>query len=167
MIDQDDDLCLDQPSSIQDVKSLVNRALKQIRVGIRTEDLGIFERSVIDQVPTQLVAQQYEVTSAYVRKVFAVGFCTDCENSSATSSHSDVGMFDAQEYRNTRVLMISPKHMRSIPGINSIHPRFRSAHQLFIGRAIDDLDRTRSSEMFSLWGSTPHAWAIVLEIQVR
>lgn len=61
--------CFDQPSSVADVKSLVNRAMYQIKIEFEPRTWEIFARSVIDQVPTNLVAEQFGVTAAYVRKV--------------------------------------------------------------------------------------------------
>lgn len=58
-----------EPSSSEDVQSLVARALSQIRVEFEARTWEIFQRSVIDQVPTQLVAEQFGITAANVRKV--------------------------------------------------------------------------------------------------
>ncbi len=63
------ELCLDQPSSAADLHSLVARALQQIQVDFEARTWEIFLRSVVDQVPTQLVAQQFEITAANVRKI--------------------------------------------------------------------------------------------------
>lgn len=64
-----DDLCLDQPSSAVDVHNLLSRALKQIQIEFEPRTWEIFHRTVIDQVPTNLVAEQFGVTAANVRKV--------------------------------------------------------------------------------------------------
>ena len=69
LADDVDEPGLDQPSSVEDVQSLAARALKQIQIEFEPRTWEIFHRSVIDQVPTNLVAAEFGVTAANVRKV--------------------------------------------------------------------------------------------------
>ncbi len=59
----------DEPSTNADVHSLMARALAQIQVEFEARTWEIFHRSVIDQVATPLVAQQFNVSAANVRKI--------------------------------------------------------------------------------------------------
>lgn len=59
----------DEPSSAEELKSLVARALDQIRCEFEPSSLEIFMRSVIDQVATDLVAIEFHVQPATVRQV--------------------------------------------------------------------------------------------------
>jgi RNA polymerase sigma-70 factor (ECF subfamily) len=58
-----------EPSSAEELKSLVARALDQIRCEFEPRSLEIFMRSVIDQVATDLVAIEFHVQPATVRQV--------------------------------------------------------------------------------------------------
>ena len=58
-----------EPSSAAELKSLVSRALDQIRCEFELRSLDIFMRSVIDQVATDLVAMEFHVQPATVRQV--------------------------------------------------------------------------------------------------
>jgi RNA polymerase sigma-70 factor (ECF subfamily) len=58
-----------EPSSAAELKSLVSRALDQIRCEFEPRSLEIFMRSVIDQVATDLVAVEFKIQSASVRQV--------------------------------------------------------------------------------------------------
>jgi len=58
-----------EPSSAAELKSLVARALDQIRCEFEPRSLEIFMRSVIDQVATDLVAVEFKIQSASVRQV--------------------------------------------------------------------------------------------------
>ena len=58
-----------EPSSAAELKSLVSRALDQIRNEFELRSLDIFMRSVIDQVATDLVAMEFHVQPATVRQV--------------------------------------------------------------------------------------------------
>jgi RNA polymerase sigma-70 factor (ECF subfamily) len=58
-----------EPSSAAELKSLVSRALDQIRCEFEPRSLEIIMRSVIDQVATDLVAVEFKIQSASVRQV--------------------------------------------------------------------------------------------------
>lgn len=63
------DLSDDEPSGPDELRSLVTRALGQIKVEFTSRTWAIFERSLIDQLPTPLVAEQFQVTTANVRQI--------------------------------------------------------------------------------------------------
>lgn len=63
-----DDLPDDDPTSTIELRSLMVRAMEQVRTEFEPKTWDIFIRSVVDQLPTHMVAQQYEVTEATVRK---------------------------------------------------------------------------------------------------
>lgn len=48
---------------------LTARAIQQVRAEFETKTWEIFERSVVDQLPTQLVAEEFQITAATVRQV--------------------------------------------------------------------------------------------------
>ena len=58
-----------EPSSAAELKSLVSRALDQVRNEFEPRSLDIFMRSVIDQVATDLVAIEFKIQPATVRQV--------------------------------------------------------------------------------------------------
>lgn len=58
-----------EPSSAEELKSLVARALDQIRCEFEPRSLEIFIRTVIDLVATDLVAIEFQVQPATVRQV--------------------------------------------------------------------------------------------------
>lgn len=58
-----------EPTDDVQVSELVTRALSQVRVEFEAKSWEIFERSVVDQLPTHLVAEQFQVTAANVRQV--------------------------------------------------------------------------------------------------
>jgi RNA polymerase sigma-70 factor, ECF subfamily len=58
----------DEPSSDAELKRLVARALDQIRNEFETRSMNIFQRSVIDQVATAIVAAEFNVQPATVRQ---------------------------------------------------------------------------------------------------
>jgi RNA polymerase sigma-70 factor (ECF subfamily) len=65
-----DDVALsDQdPTSTDELAGLMARAMEQVRSEFEPKTWDMFIRSVVDQLPTQVVAAQYGVTEAAVRK---------------------------------------------------------------------------------------------------
>ena len=59
----------EEPTSGDDLRGLMARAMEQVRAEFETKSWEIFLRSTIDQIPTQVVAEQFGVTSATVRQV--------------------------------------------------------------------------------------------------
>ncbi len=59
----------DEPSSDEELKRLAARALEQIRDEFEARSLDIFQRSVIDQVATAVVAAEFNVQPATVRQI--------------------------------------------------------------------------------------------------
>lgn len=58
-----------EPTSSDDLRSLMSRAMEQVRAEFEENTWLIFLRSVVDQQSTQGVAEQFGVTPATVRKV--------------------------------------------------------------------------------------------------
>ncbi|XZE55198.1 RNA polymerase sigma factor [Planctomycetaceae bacterium SH139] len=58
-----------EPTSNDDLRSLMSRAMEQVRAEFEEKTWQIFIRSVVDQQSTQGVAEQFGVTPATVRKV--------------------------------------------------------------------------------------------------
>ena len=59
----------EEPTSTDELRSLMTRAMEQVRAEFEQKTWDIFIRSVVDQLSTQAVAEQYEVTAATVRKI--------------------------------------------------------------------------------------------------
>lgn len=57
-----------EPTDPEQVHALLQRGLKQVRNEFETRTWQIFERNVIDQIATALVAEEYHVTDAAVRQ---------------------------------------------------------------------------------------------------
>lgn len=58
-----------EPTEDLQLSQLVARALKQVQAEFEPKTWSIFQRSVVDRLPTHLVAEQFQVTPATVRKV--------------------------------------------------------------------------------------------------
>lgn len=56
------------PTSSDELRSLMARAMDQVRAEFEPRTWDIFIRSVVDQLSTQAVAEQYGITEAAVRK---------------------------------------------------------------------------------------------------
>lgn len=63
-----DGLPNEEPTSSDELKGLMARAMDQVRAEFEPKTWDIFIRSVVDQLSTQAVADQYGVTPATVRK---------------------------------------------------------------------------------------------------
>jgi len=59
----------DEPTSSDELRGLMVRAMEQVRAEFEPKTWDIFIRSVVDQLSTQAVAQQYQITEATVRKI--------------------------------------------------------------------------------------------------
>lgn len=59
----------DEPSSALAVRDLVHRAIDQVRSEFEQRTWDIFSRSVLDQLPTETVAQEFGIQPATVRQV--------------------------------------------------------------------------------------------------
>ncbi len=59
----------EEPTSHDDLRSLMARAMEQVRAEFEQKSWEIFLRSTVDQLPTQVVAEQFGVTPATVRQV--------------------------------------------------------------------------------------------------
>ena len=59
----------EEPSSDDELKRLAARALEQIRHEFEVRSMNIFQRSVIDQVATAIVAKEFGVQPATVRQI--------------------------------------------------------------------------------------------------
>ncbi len=57
------------PSESEQLTALLTRALEQIREEFEQRTWQIFQRSVVDQIPTGLVAEEFSISSATVRQV--------------------------------------------------------------------------------------------------
>ncbi len=61
--------CDQDPSSDAAIEQLVARGLQQVRNEFEVRTWTIFQRSVIDQIPTQSVAAEFQVSAAAVRQI--------------------------------------------------------------------------------------------------
>ena len=59
----------DEPTSEVERTRLLVRAIAQMRGEFTQRSWEIFERSVLDNVPTSVVAEQFSVTEASVRQI--------------------------------------------------------------------------------------------------
>jgi RNA polymerase sigma-70 factor (ECF subfamily) len=59
----------EEPSEAMELQRLVARGLAQVRSEFQPRTWAIFQRAVIDQLPTDAVANEFAVTSAAVRQV--------------------------------------------------------------------------------------------------
>ncbi len=59
----------EEPSSIDELQSLVSRAMEQIRSEFEPRTMQIFVRNVIDQVATDIVAEEFAIKPAGVRQI--------------------------------------------------------------------------------------------------
>lgn len=59
----------EEPTSNDDLRNLMTRAMVQVKAEFEEKTWLIFLRSAVDQLPTQAVAEQFEVTPATVRKI--------------------------------------------------------------------------------------------------
>jgi RNA polymerase sigma-70 factor, ECF subfamily len=59
----------EEPTSSDELRGLMVRAMEQVRAEFEPKTWDIFIRSVVDQLSTQAVAQQYQITEATVRKI--------------------------------------------------------------------------------------------------
>lgn len=62
------DALIEEPTSNAELSQLTRRALEQVRGELETRTWEIFQRAVVDQIPTSLVAEQFGVTAAAVRQ---------------------------------------------------------------------------------------------------
>ncbi len=62
------DIFTEEPTSSAELSRLTRRALEQVRGEFETRTWEIFQRAVVDQIPTSLVAEQFGVTAAAVRQ---------------------------------------------------------------------------------------------------
>lgn len=58
-----------EPSSVEEVQRLIGRALDQIRDDFESKTWAIFERSIYDRLPSQMVAEEFKVSAATVRQI--------------------------------------------------------------------------------------------------
>lgn len=58
-----------EPTEDCQLSQLVARALQQVQAEFEPKTWEIFQRTVVDQLPTHLVAEQFKVTNATVRQV--------------------------------------------------------------------------------------------------
>jgi RNA polymerase sigma-70 factor (ECF subfamily) len=58
-----------EPTEDLQLTQLVARALQQVQAEFEDKTWRIFQRTVVDQLPTHLVAEQFQVTAATVRQV--------------------------------------------------------------------------------------------------
>ena len=63
------DFLTDEPSIAEDVHALTRRALIQIQSSFSAQSWQAFWRSVVDGIPTEVVAQELGLTSAAVRQI--------------------------------------------------------------------------------------------------
>ncbi|MCA9149167.1 MAG: sigma-70 family RNA polymerase sigma factor [Planctomycetales bacterium] len=60
---------LEEPTSDVELSQLTQRALQQVRSEFETRTWEVFCRTVVDQIATSVVAEQFGITSAAVRQV--------------------------------------------------------------------------------------------------
>ncbi|MEM7558964.1 MAG: sigma-70 family RNA polymerase sigma factor, partial [Planctomycetota bacterium] len=58
----------EEPTDAEQVHLLLERGLEQVRAEFEPRSWEIFERSVLDQIATALVAEEFEVSAAAVRQ---------------------------------------------------------------------------------------------------
>lgn len=58
-----------EPTSSDDLRVLTARAMEQVRLEFEPKSWQMFLRSMVDQIPTRDVAEQFGVTPATIRKV--------------------------------------------------------------------------------------------------
>jgi len=59
----------EEPSDADQLQQVVARSLEQVRVEFESRTWTIFQRTVIDQLPTDLVAKELSITPATVRQI--------------------------------------------------------------------------------------------------
>ncbi len=59
----------DEPSSNVELEQLIARGLEQVRAEFEPRTWEIFIRTVVDQIPTALVASEFNIQSASVRQI--------------------------------------------------------------------------------------------------
>lgn len=59
----------EEPTSELEMQHLISRGLQQVRAEFEPRSWALFERAVIDHIPTAVVAKEFEVSSAAVRQV--------------------------------------------------------------------------------------------------
>lgn len=57
-----------EPTSSEEIRQLMARAMEQVESEFEPKTWSMFIRSVVDQLPTEVVAEEFEVTAATVRK---------------------------------------------------------------------------------------------------
>lgn len=58
-----------EPTDARALSELIARGLDQVRAEFETKTWEIFQRSIIDQIPTDIVAKQFNVSASTVRQV--------------------------------------------------------------------------------------------------
>lgn len=58
----------EEPSDDQQINELVSRAMKQVQHEFEGRTWDMFRRTIVDQIPTAIVAQEFCVTAAAVRQ---------------------------------------------------------------------------------------------------
>ncbi|MEM7474001.1 MAG: sigma-70 family RNA polymerase sigma factor [Planctomycetota bacterium] len=58
-----------EPTDSEQISALVSRGLEQVRAEFEPRTWDIFRRSVVDQIPTTTVAQEFCITAGAVRQV--------------------------------------------------------------------------------------------------
>ena len=59
----------EEPSDAGELQQLVARGLEQVRTEFEPRTWTIFQRTVVDQLPTDIVAKEFGITAATVRQV--------------------------------------------------------------------------------------------------
>lgn len=59
----------DEPSDPSELQRVVARGLEQVRAEFEPRTWTIFQRSVVDQLPTDVVAKEFNVTAATIRQI--------------------------------------------------------------------------------------------------
>ncbi len=58
-----------EPSDASELQQVVARGLEQVRTEFEPRTWRIFERTVVDQLPTDIVAKEFDITPATVRQI--------------------------------------------------------------------------------------------------
>ncbi|MDX1929043.1 MAG: sigma-70 family RNA polymerase sigma factor [Pirellulaceae bacterium] len=59
----------EEPSDADQLQAVVARGLEQVRAEFESRTWSIFQRTVIDQLPTDIVAKEFNITAATVRQI--------------------------------------------------------------------------------------------------
>ena len=59
----------EEPSDANELQQVVARGLEQVRVEFEPRTWSIFQRTVVDLLPTDLVAKEFNITAATVRQI--------------------------------------------------------------------------------------------------